>query len=334
MMGNLISEQTRGVFVIAVTPFLSSGAIDYTSVDRMLDFYMAQGVHGLTILGIMGEAQKLTSEESLELTRHVLRQVGNKLPTVVGISGASFRVMKDLAQLSMDSGAAGVMVAPATGLRTDDQIFNYYDSVCEAIGPGIPIVYQDYPQSTAVYLSPNLFLRLVRAYSQIVMLKHEDCPGLGKISAIRRESERQGIRRVSLLVGNGALYYPLELLRGADGAMTGFAYPEMLVQVFEQFSAGNVERAEDLFDAYLPLVRYEQQPNVGLAIRKEILHRRGAIASPVLRPPGYSLTPVDKEELDRLMARLERNLQRDANLAESYGAGTEQSHVARPAASS
>jgi len=80
-MGHRISEETRGVFVIAVTPFSSNGAIDYTSVDRMLDFYMAQRVHGLTILGIMGEAQKLTSEESLELTRHVLRRVGRLLPT-------------------------------------------------------------------------------------------------------------------------------------------------------------------------------------------------------------------------------------------------------------
>ena len=307
-MGHLINEQTRGVFVIAVTPFSSTGTIDYDSVDSLLDFYVAQGVHGLTILGIMGEAQKLSSEESLELTRHVLRRVGDTLPTIVGISGASFQGMRGLARTSMEAGAAGVMVAPAMGLRTDDQIFNYYGSVCKAIGSDIPVVYQDYPQSTDVYLSPNLFLRLVQAYPQLVMLKHEDCPGLGKISTIRNEAEQQGVRRVSILVGNGALYYPLELRRGADGAMTGFAYPEMLVEVFERFSAGNPEGAEDLFDLYLPLVRYEQQPNVGLAIRKEILHRRGAIASPALRPPGYALTRADTEELDCLMARLAQKL--------------------------
>src|SRR5262245_26233749 len=332
-MADLISERTRGVFVIAVTPFSSSGAIDYESVDRMLDFYVAQGVHGVTILGIMGEAQKLTSEESLELTRHVLQRVGNTLPTIVGISGASFPVMRRLAQTSMEAGAAGVMVAPASGLRTDDQIFNYYGSVCEAIGTDIPVVYQDYPQSTAVYLSPGLFLRLVKTHPQIVMLKHEDCPGLGKISTIRRESEQQGIRRVSILVGNGALYYPLELQRGADGAMTGFAYPEMLVQVFDRFSAGDVEGAEDLFDLYLTLVRYEQQANVGLAIRKEILHRRGAIASPVLRPPGYALTPDDSKELDRLIARLERRL-KGARPADADRFAEESSQPAAQTASS
>src|SRR5262245_47450323 len=333
-MGQLISEQTRGVFVIAVTPFSSTGSIDYASVDSMLDFYVAQGVHGLTILGIMGEAQKLSSEESLELTRHVLRRVGDSLPTIVGISGSSFQGMRNLARTSMEAGAAGVMVAPAMGLRTDDQIFNYYGSVCNAIGNDIPVVYQDYPQSTDVYLSPNLFLRLVQAYPQLVMLKHEDCPGLGKISTIRSESEQKGIRRVSILVGNGALYYPLELRRGADGAMTGFAYPEMLVQVFERFFTGDVEGAEDLFDLYLPLVRYEQQPNVGLAIRKEILYRRGAIASPVLRSPGYTLTQADKEELDRLMTRLERNLPDGVRQPGSYQVATEQSHAAQPVSTS
>jgi len=327
-MGHLINEQTRGVFVIAVTPFSTTGAIDYPSVDRLLDFYEAQGVHGLTILGIMGEAQKLAGDESLELTRHVLRRAGARLPTIVGISGASFQAMRHLARTSMDQGAAGVMVAPAPGLRSDDQIFNYYGSVCKAIGDDIPVVYQDYPQSTDVYLSPTLFLRLVQAYSQIVMLKHEDCPGLGKISLIRRESERQGIRRVSILVGNGALYYPLELQRGADGAMTGFAYPEMLVQVCERFFSGDVAGAEDLFDIYLPLVRYEQQANVGLAIRKEILHRRGAIASPILRPPGYALTPDDTTELDRLMARLAQRLA--AKPTGSYRLAEESSQTAAP----
>jgi len=306
-MGHLLTEQTTGVFSIAVTPFTASGAIDYRSVDTMLDFYVAQRVHGLTILGMMGEAQKLTGEESLAVTRHVLGRAAARLPIVVGVSSASFETMRQLSRTAMAAGAAGVMVAPATGLRTDDQIYGYYARVFDALGSDIPVVYQDYPQSTGVYLSVGLFLRLVRAFPQLVMLKHEDCPGLGKITQIRRESERQGLRRVSILVGNGGLYYPLELRRGADGAMTGFAYPEMLVEVYERFTAGDRDGAEDLFDSYLPLVRYEQQPNMGLAIRKEILFRRGAIASPALRPPGYTLTPDDAAELDHLMARLERH---------------------------
>src|SRR5262249_9439833 len=97
---------------------------------------------------------------------------------------------------------------------------------------------------------------------------------------------------------------PQELHRGADGAMTGFAYPEMLVQLCETFFAGRAEEAEDIFDNYLPLVRHEQQIGIGLAIRKEILRRRGAIASAAVRAPGPRLDRDDSEELDRLMHRL------------------------------
>jgi 4-hydroxy-tetrahydrodipicolinate synthase len=169
-------------------------------------------------------------------------------------------------------------------------------------------VYQDYPQATGVPLTVEAFRRLVDTFSQLVMLKHEDCPGLAKLGRIRLDEQCAGRRRVSILVGNNALYYPQELARGADGAMTGFSYPEMLVEVYERFIAGDVDGAEDVFDVYLPLLRYEAQPGVGLAVRKELLCRRGAIASPTVRAPGPALTVDERRELDRLVARLERRL--------------------------
>jgi 4-hydroxy-tetrahydrodipicolinate synthase len=140
------------------------------------------------------------------------------------------------------------------------------------------------------------------------MLKHEDCPGLAKLTQVRASGGDGKRRRVSILVGNGGLYLPQELQRGADGAMTGFAYPEMLVGVCERHARGDIDGAENLFDLYLPLVKHEQQPVLGLAVRKEVLFRRGAIASARQRKPGYTLTPEDRRELDRLMARLERRL--------------------------
>ena len=157
-------------------------------------------------------------------------------------------------------------------------------------------------------LTVEAFHRMVDAFEQLVMLKHEDCPGLTKLARIRAEAARAGRRRVSVLVGNNAIYYPQELARGADGAMTGFAYLEMLVEVYERFVAGDTEGAEDVFDVYLPLLRYEAQPGVGLAVRKELLFRRGALASPAVRAPGPTLTPEDRRELDRLVGRLERRL--------------------------
>jgi len=200
------------------------------------------------------------------------------------------------------------MVAPAPGIAGDDAVVAYVESVAGALDGGTPLVYQDYPPATGVTLTVETFHRLVDVCPQLVMLKHEDCPGLTKLGRIRADERRPGHRRVSILVGNNALYYPQELARGADGAMTGFSYPEMLVEVYERFSGGDPDGAEDVFDAYLPLLRYEAQPGVGLAVRKELLFRRGAIASPTVRAPGTSLTLDDHRELDRLVARLERRL--------------------------
>ena len=169
-------------------------------------------------------------------------------------------------------------------------------------------MYQDYPQATGVMLTVEAFHRMVDAVPQLVMLKHEDSPGLTKLSRIRAEAACAGRRRVSVLVGNNALYYPQELARGADRAMTGFSYPEMLVEVYERFITGDLDSAEDVFDVYLPLLRYEAQPGIGLAVRKELLARRGALASPTVRAPGPALSTDDHRELDRLIARLERRL--------------------------
>jgi 4-hydroxy-tetrahydrodipicolinate synthase len=301
----MINERTKGVFIISVTPFTEHGEIDYPSVDSLVEFYVEAGVHGLTILGMMGEAQKLTHNEAAQLTKHILRRVDGRVPLIVGVSNSAIVNIKNLARAAMDEGAAGVLVAPIAGLRTDDQIFNYYALVCESLGPEIPVVYQDYPYSTGVHLSVPTFRKLIQAFPQVVMLKHEDCPGLGKISRIREGEAREGVRRTSILVGNGGLYYPLELRRGADGAMTGFAYPEMLVAVYDRFASGDPDWGEELFNRYLPLVRYEQQPGFGLAVRKEILQRRGAIATAKARLPAATLGPDDVADIDRLMHNLE-----------------------------
>ena len=303
-----LTESARGVFVIAATPFRPDGSLDLPSVDRLVDFYLGHRVHGLTLLGIMGEAPKLTAEESLQVVRRTLGRVAGRVPVVVGVSSPGLAPLAALAAAVMDAGAAGVMVAPAAGLRGDEALFEYMASVFRVLDPATPVVYQDYPQSTGVYLPASLFHRMVDAFPRLAVLKHEDAPGLAKLTQIRQEAQRDGRRRVSVLVGNGALYYPQELARGADGAMSGFAYPEMLVEVYERFTAGDVDAAEDVFDAYLPLLRMEHQPGAGLAVRKMLLHRRGAIASPALRAPGARLGVDDQREIERLVARLERRL--------------------------
>jgi 4-hydroxy-tetrahydrodipicolinate synthase len=303
-----LDESTTGVFIISATPFLDSGDLDHYSTDKLVDFYLKAGVHGMTILGMMGEADKLTRAESVQFMNRVLTRVEQKIPIVVGVSNSGMINLVSLAREAMDAGAAGVMVAPVPGLKTEAQLLGYFAALFDALGEDIPVCFQDYPQATGSFVSVQTLNRLIDSYPQFVMLKHEDCPGLRKLSALRREAEGHERRRVSILVGNGGLYFPLELRRGADGAMTGFAYPSMLVGVYERFCNGDSEGAQDLYDSYLPLVRYEQQPGFGLAVRKEILRRQGIIKSAACRAPGPSLDGDDHDELDHLIERLERRL--------------------------
>jgi 4-hydroxy-tetrahydrodipicolinate synthase len=308
MAGHLLDESARGVFIIAATPFADNGTLDLKSLERLIGFYIDAGVHGITLLGMMGEAQKLTYDEARLVIQASLRQVAGEVPVVVGVSSPGLATLAALTSDAMSLGAAAVMVAPPSGLVTDEQVEGYVHQLCRAIGEDVPLVLQDYPQASGVHLSVAVLNRLIDDLPQIKVLKHEDCPGLGKLTRLRAGAARDGRRRIAVLVGNGGLYYPLELGRGADGAMTGFAYPEVLVEVYERFAAGREEAAFDLYDAYLPLIRYEQQPGVGLAIRKEILHRRGVLACPALRPPGARLDAIDRAELDQLIARLERRV--------------------------
>ena len=306
-MTSKLTEAAKGVYIIAATPFTDDGALDLQSVDTLTDFYLRCGVHGFTLLGMMGEAHKLTAEESIEVVKRVIGRAGSR-QVIVGVSHAGLENVRRLSHEAMVAGASGVMVAPPLGLKGDEGIYNYYAQVFQALGSDIPVVYQDYPQTTGVFLPVSVFERLVDDFKQLVMLKHEDAPGLAKLTRVREGEKKPGRRRVSILVGNGGLYYPQEMRRGADGAMTGFAWPEMLVQVYDLFAAGKAEEAEDLFDIYLPLVRHEVQPAIGLALRKEVLFRRGAIKSPRQRAPGSSLAGTDKAELDGMMMRLERRL--------------------------
>lgn len=309
MAPTLISETTRGVYIISPTPFDEGGAVDHASVDSLVDFYLSSGVDGITILGVLGEAQKLSAVERGAVMDQVLRRVNGRAQIVVGASAPGTDNLVNFAKKAMSMGAAGLMIAPVAGLRTDDQVYTYWAHVLEQIGPDIPVCYQDYPQTTTVVTSVTVINRLIDQFSNFVMLKHEECPGLPKITTLRTGAEKEGRRRISILVGNGGLYLPQELRRGADGAMTGFAYPEMLVQVCAKFFAGDIEEAEDLFDIYLPVLRHEQQPSFGLAVRKEILRRRGAIRTSRLRHPGPELKAVEHAELDSLLARLARRLE-------------------------
>ena len=294
--------KARGVYPIAPTPFHPDGRVDFDSLDRLIDHYVAIGADGCTILGILGEAPKLDAAEALDIVRRCVARAA--LPFIVGVSAPGFAAMRALAQGAMQAGAAGVMIAPPPSLRTDDQIVTYYAQAVEAIGADIPFVIQDYPLTLGVVMTPAVIRRIVTDNASCFMLKHEDWPGLEKITALRGFERDRSMRGVAILTGNGGLFLDFEMERGADGAMTGYAFPEMLIDVVRLSGEGQREAAHDLFDAHLPLLRYEQQPGVGLAVRKYVLMRRGILAHDAQRKPGSALSATAQGEVDYLLARL------------------------------
>jgi len=308
-----LDAAARGVYVIAPTPFADDGALDLASVDRLVDFYAQAGMTGMTVLGQLGEAPKLAAEEAIAVATRFIRRT--RLPVIVGVSAPGFAAMRSLARDAMDAGAAGVMIAPPNTLRTDDQIVGYYRQAIEAIGSDIPFAIQDYPLTFSVVMTPAVIRRIVSDLPSCVMLKHEDWPGLEKISQLRAFERDGAMRHISILCGNGGLFLDFECERGADGAMTGYCFPDMLVELVDLAVAGRRDDAHDLFDAHLPLIRYEQQPGVGLAVRKYVLHRRGLLASAAQRKPGAALGDVARAEVDYLLSRLARRDARARRLA-------------------
>ena len=300
-------KDMKGVIAIATTPFDNENLIVFESVDRLSDYYIKSKVAGVTILGVMGEAHKLNIEEQKSLIKRYINNLINSVPVIVGVSNAGRDNLELLSKFSMDTGASGVMVAGNNGLKNDDQIKSYFNQVVDRT-KDIPICLQDYPPTTNVYFSESVINTIMENHPSIEMFKHEDCPGHNKLSRLLGYRDNNLNRKYSIFVGNGGLYVPQELERGADGIMTGFAFTEMLVDLHNLFFNNEKQEAEDLFDIYLPLIRHEQQFGIGLGLRKFVLQQRGIIKSSNVRSPGPVLTEDDIREMKHLLDRLNSKL--------------------------
>jgi len=300
-------KDMKGVIAIATTPFNNENTIDYESVDSLSEYYLESKVSGVTILGVMGEAHKLNIEEQKLLIKRYIKKLFNSVPVIVGVSNPGLDNLELLSKFSMDIGASGVMISGYNGLKNDDQIKNYFNQVIDRT-QDIPICLQDYPPTTNVYFSESVINNIMESHPSIEMFKHEDCPGHNKLSRLLRYRDSNLNKKFSVFVGNGGLYVPQELERGADGIMTGFAFTEMLVTLYDLFVSDEKEKAEDLFDIFLPLIRHEQQFGIGLGLRKFVLQKRGIIKSLNVRSPGPILTKDDVVEINHLLNRLNSKL--------------------------
>lgn len=310
-----ITRETSGVHAIAPTPFEPDGTVDLASLDRLVDFYGEVGVDGLTVLGQLGEAPKLDQGEAVDIACRVIARTD--VPVVVGVSSSGFAAMRSLTAAVMGAVSVGPASAGRRRRRGDDR--TAADPAHRRPGrrllrrgrrsdrDGRPLRHPGLPLTFDVQMTPGVIARIARDTPGAVMLKHEDWPGLDKISALRELEAKGEMPRLSILTGNGGLFLDYEMERGADGAMTGYCFPDLLVDVVRMSRAGEREAAHDLFDAHLPLIRYEQQPGVGLAVRKHVLQRRGILAHDAQRSPARALSATARAEVDHLLERLARH---------------------------
>jgi 4-hydroxy-tetrahydrodipicolinate synthase len=254
-------------------------------------------IEGLLILGVMGEAPKLLPDERRAVIDTTVRASAGK-PVVVGATQPSVAGTGALARAAEDAGAAAVMVAPPRleGPTQDDVIVSFFAD--SAAGLGIEVVLHDHPASSGVYLSPDLVARIAAAAPPVRSIKLEDPPTPPKVSRIHAD-----VPTLKVFGGSGGLFLLEELARGAQGTMTGFAFPEVLHEIWRAHAAGDEEAAAATFFRFLPLIRFEFQEVIGLAIRKELYVRRGLIDDPHVRAPT---APLDAEIASDLTVLLDR----------------------------
>jgi 4-hydroxy-tetrahydrodipicolinate synthase len=295
-----MTTELAGVIPITATPFDAAGQVDEASIATLVEFEARCGVHGLNVLGIMGEAHKLSEVERRRVAEAFVKGAAGRFPVVVGTSHGGTTVVIELSQAAEAAGAAAVMVAPPAGLRGDGAILAHYRTVAGVIG--IPIVVQDEPVTTGVLMSAELLVRIATEIPACRFVKLEEPPTPTKITAMRRLPGGDGVR---IFGGMNALYFYEELSRGAVGIMTGVAIPDVLVRIYTAFAQGDHTGAATIFDRYASYIRYEGQQGIGLALRKEVLRLRGAIRTSVVRPPGPVLDDMTRRELGAILARFE-----------------------------
>lgn len=295
--------QLEGVYSVLPTPFTPAGDVDEESLRRVIDLFIDAGVNGVTALGVTGEVARLDEGERRRVLDVAVRHVNGRIGVVAGTTSEGTRTCIAYSRAALDIGATAVMVSPPRMPKLNSEaVVRHYKALADAVD--IEIVVQDYPPISGFAMEPSLLARIAKEIPKARTVKLEDPPTPFKTSRIL---EACGDTSVRIFGGLGGVFLLEELLAGATGAMTGFAFPEILVKIVSLFRAGKVDEAADAFYRAVPLMRFEFQEGIGMAIRKEVLHRRGALASPATRQPAAALDKTTREALDRVMKWFESN---------------------------
>jgi 4-hydroxy-tetrahydrodipicolinate synthase len=288
----------EGVFSVLPTPFRANGDLDLESLKRVVDLIIGAGVNGVTVLGVTGEVSRLLESERARVVETAVTQVNARASVIVGASADGVRTCQAFSREAKALGASAVMVSPPRAPKLNsDAVVNHYKALADAVD--LPIVVQDYPPISGFAMEASLLARIAREIPAARTIKLEDPPTPFKTARILAAA---GDTRVAILGGLGGVFLIEELLAGAAGVMTGFAYPEVLVKVVSLYKAGRLDEAGRAFYPFVPLMRFEFQEGIGMAIRKEVLRRRGALAESATRAPGPVLDDLTRAALDRVLA--------------------------------
>jgi 4-hydroxy-tetrahydrodipicolinate synthase len=283
----------EGVFPILATPFHDDETFDQASMQNLVELMKRIGVDGITVLGVLGEANRMGDRERENVVRTAVA-AAEGLPVIVGASASGTRAACDLAMMAHSLGASAVMVTPhAEPVPSDERVLGYFAAIARSMP--LPIVLQDHPASSAVHMTTKALLSIIREVPAVACIKEEAVPTAPRIRALAGELPR----RVPILTGLGALYGLFDLEAGSDGFNTGFAFPEALIAMRAAALQNDWGRVRDIYRRFLPLIVFEQQP--GVAIRKEILRLRGALSSSTVRHPGAAITGETAAQLRRLI---------------------------------
>lgn len=294
--------QLEGVYSVLPTPFTASGDLDHESLKHVIDLFIEAGVNGVTALGVTGEVARLTDDERRAVLETVVRHVDGRIGVVAGTTAEGTLTCIIHSRHARQAGATAVMVSPPRMPKLNsDAVVRHFAALADAVD--IEIVVQDYPPISGFAMEPWLLARIATEIPRARTIKLEDPPTPFKTSRILQAC---GDVPVRIFGGLGGVFLLEELMAGATGAMTGFAFPEVLVDIVALYRAGNVDEAADLFYKAVPLMRFEFQEGIGMAIRKEVLHRRGALASPATRAPAAALDQTTRDALDRVMKYTEQ----------------------------
>jgi len=283
-----------GVHCIAATPFLPDESLDLHSLGTLIEYLVRAGCDGILVLGVLGEADRLSDRERDLVIKQTIEDAGDRLQVSIGITHGATLVSRERALAAAAAGAATVMVSPPPGSTAGPALKDHFKRIGD--GLAIPVIVQDHPTSSGVKLPVEFIASLAEFLPEGSIVKAEDPPSANKMHKLREIAPS-----FQLFGGLGGVSLLQELEAGSSGAMTGFAKADVLVGIVKSFQAGEKQEARELFEEALPLLVFEAQPGAGVGLRKEILKRQGTILHATVRQPAPTPDSFTLRLLDELL---------------------------------